>query len=388
MQARPLLLCLVAFVFQSGCSDSSAPQIQVDNTRTVAADRTGHMRLLSLWANRIPVELLRSPLYHDEQRIHIGKLWEADEFGSLVAIAATQDLAKLDDNAFPDWVSVAMLNVQKADEATEHSKLKPGYSCIYIRRQGNNWEGLIKENVSTACPAAPASTDDEIEVVRYTTPNGKYPGAVRLEMSRSAGMGWKYWLYSGIRCGEGWCTVSHAEKDLPDPKGTTYQELVPGWHDDQYLSYKGQNGLPRPSKIRARVVPNDKLFDPVGSNYVDVGYIDTDGRDNRVRDIYRAKWDLDNWEPGQRITIALKKTGDTYFVKLSTGIDSSEREAPHVPAPVKEENGSGTMVRFFGARAMNHLLTPIDIPGTVRFAWYEGEDGIWLRCDNGCCTVN
>ena len=31
---------------------------------------------------------------------------------------------------------------------------------------------------------------------------------------------------------------------------------------------------------------------------------------------------------------------------------------------------------------------PVDIPGTARWKWDEDDEKLWVRCPQGCCTVN
>jgi hypothetical protein len=139
---------------------------------------------------------------------------------------------------------------------------------------------------------------------------------------------------------------------------------IPGWYDDQEIATPGSDaGLSIRSELHASVVPFAAIdgydvpdFDtwkPVATVYFA----------SAPTAKYASKWGFNS---GPNV-LTLKRSGWWIF---------EEWEA--------EVNGVDRNLRVIRTE---HDLPGFHIVGTARWAWWDLDEPIWVRCGQGCCLV-
>lgn len=270
--------------------------------------------------------------------------------------------------------------------------IKPKFNCLYIfdsaalkaiMRPVDADEKLCLEVVD------PATVQGTPLLVRATSRAGlgpdDYPPVARWDTDPKTRH-----LYISMICGEKWCEVGQQgltssqqySSTSPDPVERRVVE-VKGWYDEQRLA-KIEGGKAVPSDSLGTMIPESALH----------GYQPEDF----LTDVL--------WRRAAKLVIRqkLQKYKDDLNLDRSTGLQrwnqgwlctgSLERCIPEADQPTVQSCTSGWFGRILSAdgdtrykcvKMHPHEGLSFPVPGTVRWAWYDRDEGGWIRCPGGCC---
>jgi hypothetical protein len=159
--------------------------------------------------------------------------------------------------------------------------------------------------------------------------------------------------------------------------------LVKGWYDEQYLA-QGTTGDLKPMHVRGTAFPHpmlDRMSDEsmFEHGWKPVAYLFLDG------------------DPGVKYKTRLNIEQGSNTVYYCWGAFSA-CEPTGVPEPscpaeadhkwwAKIESGQTHEVKYYCVTRRTHP-NGNETPGAVRWRWSEDDETLWVRCPQGCCTVN
>ena len=159
--------------------------------------------------------------------------------------------------------------------------------------------------------------------------------------------------------------------------------LVKGWYDEQYLA-EGTTGDLKPMRVRGTAFPhplldrmnNETMF---AGKWKPVSYLVLDG-DPGVK--YKTRLNL---EQGRNTVY--------YCFGAFSACEPTGVSEPPCPTEAdhkwwaKIESGQTHDVKYYCVTRRTHP-NGNEIPGAVRWRWDEDDEKLWVRCPQGCCTVN
>jgi hypothetical protein len=171
--------------------------------------------------------------------------------------------------------------------------------------------------------------------------------------------------YIGVRCGNGWCEMGVDFEGTKEP--FLNSDSVPGWYDEQILSYAHSPTDLRPSRLLGRIAPVPGLdalkpehFQGDDGNVVaTISLENIGGATGEMVAAYRQKFRMP--ESGMRSELRLKNQGSPQF---SGGVGRNWKSAVYNKHTV-------------------HAPT-----GAVRWAWSEQDEDGWTPCEVGCCRTD
>ena len=319
------------------------------------------------------------PEYHDEQRLSDG----GNGFGPMAFIYALPTLESFTDStqfenhgdrgALIGLVNVETYGMPGVLPQTYHDlSLTIGVNCVYLTFRSSapppqRWRAyLTPANPDSTCSSS--TNPVWLPVKRTRVPgNGErpspfqdYPPVARFgETSTDLPL-------LGFKCVDGWCDIGHgAQSARPPMQGGPpgRESSIKGWHDEQVVSERTPTAGYRRA-FRAKLTPRARL--------------DTITLD-----------DLSNWTTLATISIGPAGASGKYLkwgmaqgdneVQLKYARPTNAWEAQMVPAG----GGPPTRLKFVG----RHEHYDVPVPGTARFRWTIGDEGIWVPCGQGCCKV-
>lgn len=210
----------------------------------------------------------------------------------------------------------------------------------------------------------------------------------------------------GIRCGGAWCSVGSSgimprpsegaevtpliRAAFPAGGGPSENELrrvtrVPGWYDDQSLAIASPSGTAglSPRGPRAVYYPDPRIGD------------------------MNDPAEFETWTPVAYAMIRGAPGAYGEKLHLGSGITKFElifrRSGEDPPADVGDvscgvsdggtwwmrltRGGGGPTVGYKCVTARAHPSAPT-LPGTARWRWKVDDETTWVRCPQGCCSVN
>jgi len=208
--------------------------------------------------------------------------------------------------------------------------------------------------------------------------------------------------YISIRCGEEWCEVgrndlkpsaSHAgtvlpDQAIPDVGSPTSHERrrvleIKGWYDEQRLAVPDGSGLLGASTITGTAFPHPMLdrlqaISDFDVKWIPAAYVLLDSESGP----YKGKL---NFDIGiNRVYLCSGAFTNCSGVSSGASEPSCASEADHL-----------WWARILSARGdveyrcvIRRLQAGVEFPGTVRWRWDEHDEKFWIRCPQGCCTVN
>lgn len=343
------------------------------------------------------------PEFHDCQRF-ISKSAGEMHYGPLVAIFANHLLDSLFTGQFEPTSAEAEQaagEIYSYDGAYDPLFIRQGFNCLYlVKPPGGVWQAYI----------APVGNNEKACLTRQ---RGKQLTVVPKKLMREEKdvppvARWDYDTvnqrqYIGIKCGGEWCEIGHAGFETsaghrpsilrdepsgvvgPAPASSTEKDrvvLVKGWYDEQYLA-EGTTGDLRPMHVRGTAFPHPML--------------------DRLKNVsdFSVKWILSAY-------LLLDSDPGPYKSKLNLdqGVnrmylcEGAFKDCPGVPPGTKEPKcpqgadhrwwakiisaGGDSVYRCVHRR----IHSGEEIPGAVRWRWKEDDETMWVRCPQGCCTVN
>jgi hypothetical protein len=260
--------------------------------------------------------------------------------------------------------------------------LAPDFSCIRLSHRASGWFAVVSPLAPVGPPCPPSTTATPIPVHRIVSSafptSADVPAVARFSEGRLAG-NTRVPLF-GLKCAEGWCMAVPAGDDtLPAPQAGVNAGvkgwLVHGWSDAQHLGVpNATTKVIEPSMLaNASVMPDPGLGGYTITTNFDTGWVHVATvffKGNPNSTAYGSKW---HYRAGKNEVYIRTSTSS------STGWIGEVRNVTHI---------LGFPVTHRYAVVVNR--TPhngLNIPGTARFWWYDKDEGLWIRCDEGCCQV-
>jgi hypothetical protein len=212
--------------------------------------------------------------------------------------------------------------------------------------------------------------------------------------------------YIGLKCGDAWCEVTDSRHYHPSavytagatgaPPSTTPIPTgdrvitVKGWYDEQLLAVRSGAGSLIPATFRGIAVPDSGLdtavFRPGKWRRGGWAAIET------ASDEYRAKFNLARGklppsgrpEGGTEIWICMGNACPIPAGK-DPGCAGNQGEEPWFFQMINlatQDTAYRCVTRRSHANQVPHVF------GTARWAWVPGDEKLWFRCGDACCTNN
>ena len=344
------------------------------------------------------------PEFNDCQRFILSN----DRYGPMVAIFAAGRL----DTLYQDPVQIvereqasASAEILSYDGDYPPLHIRTGFNCLYLWRVcSSSWNAAMQpvDLDAGACLKPPQSGRPllPLDVRVISDPKLRdvdYPPVARWD--------WDYerkQQYIGIRCGAAWCEVGapgfissrrHRADTLPNPeampdKGTMSPNekvrtvQVKGWYDEQRLAIPATVGnaglatqqalgtaIPHPQLGLLSTVDDFSEWRPVATLIL-----------HAAIPAYKSKLALDTGPNTVHFcagTAASCEVPET----AATGCDPDSRGVRWW-ARIKTESGEVSY------RCVKRRLHPgIEIPATARWRWAPDDEKTWIRCPEGCCTL-
>jgi hypothetical protein len=180
--------------------------------------------------------------------------------------------------------------------------------------------------------------------------------------------------YIGVRCGNGWCEMGVDFEGTNDP--FLNSDSVPGWYDEQILSYAQSPDDLRPSRLFGRIAPVPGLerlppeyFQSDDGNVVaTITLEDIGGATDAMWAAYRKKFRMSGMS-NERLSNELRL----------------KNEGPS-ESPSPEFSGGVGDPLWKSAIYNEHIVHAAT--GAVRWAWSEQDEDGWTPCEAGCCRTD
>lgn len=286
--------------------------------------------------------------------------------------------------------------------AYEPLRIARGLNCLYVGRlAGEEWFARLVPNVPPDQSDCSAGALGEIygavvlEVKRDTTVEFRqpsdFPPVARWDWDRERSE-----QYIGIACGTGWCEVGR-RGFTPSPLlsmegaasvGSQRVRRIKGWYDQQLLAKGNSAATLRPSGVMGTVIPVEDLAQKSDQDFIDddveVAHVVLEdvGNDPKTLKDYQRKY---NFHPASfrkpaRILIRdARENGepnDIWDAEVNRGWLSwpwpwwMDKKVKRRPVPDE-------------FKAIGYK-----VPGVARWRWLQVDDGVWIRCSEGCCEMS
>lgn len=208
-------------------------------------------------------------------------------------------------------------------------------------------------------------------------------------------------LYVGLYCDGKWCEVGRgvltsSAQYVSESEDRIRRRVVEvkGWYDEQRLAQKGLDGKLVPSLVKGTMFPDPDLDGYTEDSFAPGVWLPAATVViSQAHDKYKSSLNLE--PPGvplgnTQIFLCREKTSDSARC-LPAGETTPTCKMPDMNPTEKWfsriVSGSGD-VRYRCVHRYAHPGLHRPIPGTVRWAWFEDDEGGWIRCPAGCCYPN
>jgi hypothetical protein len=378
-----LALCVVGAALAASCS--SGPPV---SSAALAAADSAHVlpsRLDQFCIRQQWTRTCRIPEYTDDQRLNNG----VDQYGPKAFAVPAEDLERRGTQQMFVGVGAAVGGVDidttgsSLDLPPTYRKLNlaPGLNCIYLDFSlSSGWTGYIMPPDAASpkpCPDNPAVTNP-LPVIATHHPrfpsDADVPGVIRFHEGSTGTVGTPQ-PGIGVKCAEKWCIilpggampVRSAHHGM-EPRKREWEVL--GWSDAQHLAVFA-SGSTQPvygKDMQASIVPDKGArltsIEKFEGNWVKAATVvfSDDPRASK----YETSW---GFAEG-RNQILIRKDGNLWSGR------------------VKHHNGLSCLLgctKDVIVKRHPHQTMP---PATARFRWEEHDEGLWVRCADGCCKVS
>ena len=380
------------------------------------------------------------PEFNDCQRLIVGS-GETARYDSLYAVFASSTYREararardsLDDlnnerirTQMDSGVAVPMVEILSLGGDYPQLALKPGFSCLYVFKQGDTWSARL---VGSGLIEQPCDSPKSVSEVRGHELSIKRTSALDMNVQWQdipAVARWEWDVASntqviGFACLDGWCEageLGHQPDTGPDLTGTMNGIAglagspvlkVKGWSDEQRLSSTGHwwNRLwPEPQVPRGVVgtivpVPGLDRFDSndFAKIWKIIAYVNLSEPSQEYHD-QQSFVPMASADSVTTISLCMEDWG-TLNKPLDTGqgcagISIELRKAakskcePELTAPTihwwaKTIPADNADPRYW---CIVRRSTPanVPVPGTARWRWFADDETTWGRCGGACCS--
>lgn len=318
----------------------------------------------------------RIPEYQDTQRFVESP---ASGYGPLACIVASPRLGDLGpaDFAAPNGAVVAVIYLHESTDLIAYRRLKlseKGFYCVVLKGDVTTMtmEGHVVRALNKACGTpGPATrlTAFPHKFASVPTPDG-YPEVATFVILNS-------WMPGiGVRCYDRWCGIgiqaitdvqSRAHAIPSTGAAAIARHTVMGWYDQQELALVNPGFPPVNLKatLKASIVPVPalgtydigKFEDPAPTEVAQV-YLDASPTGTK----YQTRWLFTRTGPNNPNTLSLQKSTAGVWTVFVNGAANPNLRVIHNPHSVP-------------------------VPGTARWKWSDRDEMLWVRCGEGCCSV-
>lgn len=279
--------------------------------------------------------------------------------------------------------------------------IKLGANCLYLFTQQGNLRAFMRPVATeTDCaqrlnPVPPQPGWKQLIV----TQDPEQAPFTRFDFSPSAR--WDYdarpaqrLQFIGLPCEQAYCMIAGAAAqswkryDRPGQgvKGRRVVKLRT-WYDEQILGIlPASGGVVVPSGVFGTIFPDSVLGERGESDYQVPDQPWLHAADIRLQSAlpyYKTKFNLDVTPDGE------------YYNQVSLCMGPDTRCIPQGVTPptcgTTNDPWYARIVSLTGDVKYNcvkrHLHQGFSIPGNARWYWLPNDEGIWVRCPNGCCQV-
>jgi len=297
---------------------------------------------------------------HDCQRLLVGT---GDEYGPLVGLLISMNKVAQTNFALGDVVG----EIVNYSDSIAPMNIAPGINCLWIQGELDTWTAEIRRiRPHGNCESGPfepgVQTLDVTRRIHSGPDETRYPSTARWMWDR---VGLEH--YIGVRCGNGWCEMGVGFEGTKEP--FLNSDSVPGWYDEQILSYTQSPNDLRPSRLLGRIAPvpgldrlGPEYFQGDDGNVVATITLETlGGATGDMLAAYRQKFRI----PGSGMSneLRLRNLGSPQF---SGGVGTDRNWKP----------------------AVYNKHTVHAPTGAVRWAWSEQDEDGWTPCEAGCCRTD
>lgn len=293
-------------------------------------------------------------------------------------------------------------------------RIQQGLNCVFLFRVNDDqWEAFIRADGSTdqGChdpiPLDTVRQYTPLQVLRESDPElgpRAYPLVARWTWYQD---GQKTEYRMGVSCDDGWCEIlprqdnaqaahSYAETAEYDSGNLELRRVreVKAWYDEQILA-ESSSGVLVPSQILGTIIPDPRLgqYDSAAfaGHWLPAAQVALTPLGNPVENPYEAPEKLNfSLTPGASVlnTVSLcNGPWSTCRDALPTPPDQEEplacdsKDTTGWWAELKPRSGNPVY------RCVSRCPYGILVPGTARWSWRSNDEGMWMRCVNGCCEV-
>lgn len=303
--------------------------------------------------------------------------------------------------------------------------MKQGWNCLYFFPD-NTPSGLAALMVPVAdvrkCPdfvdtggikSLAAATPQPL-FVATTGPSNLHPGAFP-PVGRWDWDARSHTQYLGIGCGRSWCEVTREQVYTPsvaypltagtEPELRRRMFEVKGWYDEQRLALHNTNMGDAPAAFHGVAIPDtmlDLIDDPSGfeGQWISAAWATVGLPGETVDPKYETNF---NFRPGDlrdphrpvnlsHVFMCQGKVEQCFPQGSNTAPPRECNAQPgwwaRIESPeVGGTTGPATKYACVGRVDHSSLAAP-HIPGTARWFWLKDDEKLWMRCAQGCCTLN
>lgn len=345
-----------------------------------------------------------SPISGDGQALIVAD-GNALSYGPHVELTVPDDLYDLEQNDLPVGKLRWLASVVNRD-AKPYTALQIEASsgvCLFIGRD-NSWNVLaylVKPNVSQGCMNTGLLTVAQLQAMNAKELTGYAldPKSIDAEFDEDDLPAAARWEWSaaktqviGVRCANRWCHVA--------PKGTPVADLEPspadngkpskeerrngrfkGWYDLQPLAEKNSDGTLVPSGVLGRIHPKKKSSMQLKKKKQ--WYF--------VAEIVLLQLNSGAVVPAKYINMGLSLGTNQLKMCRGSYAECGGTESPPAPCAMTSEMVWGQVVSQSGAAGNRFPVCALSDATyntaiwSTRWAWNPADEGMWVRCLNGCC---
>lgn len=345
------------------------------------------------------------PEFHDCQRLLRGA---GKDYGPLVAVfAAFSPQPRTGARRPPvrEGTPATAVTILSYDGRYSRLHIEQGFSCLYLSQApAGDWSAWIQwvgvEEKECLNPPDSRFTSRRLDVIPVSDSfeGDDIPPVARWDWDPK-----NHHHYIGVRCGDQWCEVGprgfaqsrrHDADTMPPPKTIAGKPApgakerarvfeVKGWYDEQRLAVPEAGGL-----IGTTVVGTAAPHPLLGTL--------NDVEEFSEKWIPAATLSLSGPLPKYKSKLNLDKGVNEVYLCHGPATECIPAGTPTPTCAVEADkqwwariDASGGEQAYRCVTRRTHSGIPWEtVPGTVRWRWIPNDETAWIRCPEGCCTID